>query len=170
MATQPIRPVRTIEPMTTGPSLPDLTGLAVPDGQVFLFRARGRGVQIYPCDPVTHTYGPAHPEAILVTDDGELIQHSKGPTWTCPRDGSSVVGKVVQKVAAPADDAIPWLLLTATSGGTPDGKLSNVSYIQRVYTQHGNAPSKGCDPAHAGTETPVFYEAEYYFYEPQDCT
>lgn len=169
MATEPIRPTRTIRPMTTGqPSLPDLTVLSVPADQVFLFRARGRGVQIYPCDPVTHTFGPARPEAILVTDDGELIHHFKGPTWQAA-DGSLVVGAVVMKVPAPADDAIPWLLLTATPGGTPDGKLSNVSYIQRVYTQHGNAPSKGCDPADAGTETPVFYEAEYYFYVPQDC-
>jgi hypothetical protein len=136
---------------------------------VFLLRARGRGVQIYPCDPVTHNFGPARPEAILVTDDGEIIHHSKGPTWTFPADGSFVVGKVVQKVAAPADDAIPWLLLTRTSPSTSDGKLSNVSYIQRVYTKHGNAPSTDCDPADAGTETPVFYEAEYYFYVPQDC-
>jgi hypothetical protein len=104
----------------------------------------------------------------LVTDDGQLIRHSKGPTWLA-EDGSSVVGKVLQKVSAPADDAIPWLLLTATPGGTADGKLSNVSYIQRVYTQHGNPPSQGCDSADPDAETPVLYEAEYYFYVPQDC-
>jgi len=168
MATQPIRPVRVIQPKTNGqPALPDLTVLAVPDGQVLLFRARGKGVQIYPCDPATCTFGPAHPEAILLTDDGDLIHHSKGPTWQAA-DGSLVTGKVVQKVPAPADNAIPWLLLSATPGGTPDGKLSNVSFIHRVYTQYGNAPSAGCDPADAGAETPVFYEAEYYFYAPQD--
>jgi Protein of unknown function (DUF3455) len=169
MATQPIRPARTAQPTTSGqPSLPDLTVIAVPDGQVLRFRARGKGVQIYSCDPVTHLYGPAVPEAILLTSDGALIHHSKGPKWEA-EDGSFVVGKVVQKVSAPADDAIPWLLLTATPGGTADGKLSDVTYIQRVYTQHGNAPSKGCDPADAGTETPVLYEAEYYFYVPEDC-
>lgn len=169
MATQPIRPARSLQFTIQGqPSLPDLTTLAVPDDQRFLFRAQGKGVQIYTCDPVTHLYGPARPEAVLVTHDGGLIHHSKGPTWTA-EDGSFVEGKVVQKVAAPAEDAIPWLLLTAIPGGTSDGKLSNVSYIQRVYTVKGNAPSKGCDPADAGRETPVFYEAEYYFYVPQDC-
>jgi hypothetical protein len=44
-----------------------------------------------------------------------------------------------------------------------------VSFIQRVYTKHGNAPSSSCDPDVAGTEAPVFYEAEYYFYVPPAC-
>jgi hypothetical protein len=157
----------TMQPTPAGqPSLPDLTVLAVPTNHVLLFKARGRGVQIYPCDTATHKFGPAHPEAILVTHRGDIIHHSTGPTWTAA-DGSLVVGAVVQKVAAPADDAIPWLLLTATPGGTV-GMLSNVSFIQRVYTERGNAPSHGCDVNDAGTETPVFYEAEYYFYVPKD--
>jgi hypothetical protein len=169
MGTQPVRQADITQPPTTGqPSLPDLTVLTVPAGQVLLFRARGKGVQIYTYDPVTHLYGPPRPEAILVTDDGQLIHHSKGPTWLA-EDGSSIVGKVLQKVSAPADDAIPWLLLTATPGGTADGTLSNVSYIQRTYTQHGNPPSQGCNSADLDTETPVLYEAEYYFYVPRDC-
>ena len=152
-----------MQPTPAGqPSLPDLTVLAVPTNHVLLFKAWGRGVQIYPCDPATHKFGPAHPEAILVTYRGDIIHHSKGPTWTAA-DGSFVVGAVVRKVAAPADNAIPWLLLTATPGGTV-GMLSNVSFIQRVYTEDGNAPSHGCDADDVDKETPVFYEAEYYFY------
>ena len=162
MATQSTQPTPSGQP-----SLPDLTVLAVPANQVLLFKARGRGVQIYPCDPATHTFGPARPQAILVTADGDIIHHFKGPTWQA-EDGSLVVGVVVHKVPAPADDAIPWLLLTASPGGTPGGTLSRVSFIQRVYTRYGNPPSGGCDADDAGTETPVFYEAEYYFYVPKD--
>jgi len=156
-----------MQPGTTGqPSLPNLTVLAPPAGQVLLFSARAKGVQIYPCDPTTHKFGAAHPDAILVTHKGAIIHHTKGPTWTAA-DGSFVTGTVVQKVAAPAENAIPWLLLSTTPGGTPNGMLSNVSYIQRVYTEHGNAPAHGCDADDAGKETPVFYEAEYYFYAPK---
>lgn len=153
------------------PSLPDLTVLAVPADQALLFKAQGRGVQIYPCDPTTHTFGPARPEAVLVTEGGDLIHHFKGPTGPTWRaaDDSLVVGTVVRKVPAPAEDAIPWLLLTGNPGGAAGGKLSNVSFIQRVYTTHGNPPSDGCDQGDAGPETPVLYEAEYYFYAPKDC-
>jgi Protein of unknown function (DUF3455) len=162
-------PTTAVQSTSTGqPSLPDLTVLAVPADQVLLFKARGRGVQIYPCDPTTHAFGPARPEAVLVTDGGSIIHHFKGPTWQAA-DGSLVVGTVVHKVSAPADDAIPWLLLTASPGGTAGGKLSNVSFIQRVYTKRGNAPSSGCDANEADSETPVFYEAEYYFYVANDC-
>ena len=109
MATQSTQPTPSGQP-----SLPDLTVLAVPANQVLLFKARGRGVQIYPCDPATHAFGPARPQAILVTAGGDIIHHFKGPTWQS-EDGSLVVGTVVHKVPAPADNAIPWLLLTASS-------------------------------------------------------
>ena len=160
MATPSVQPDQLAQP-----SLPDLTVLAVPAGNLLLFKARGRGVQIYPCDPSTNAFGPAQPRAILVTNDGDIIHHFKGPSWQAG-DGSIVVGTVVHKVPAPADDAIPWLLLSAASppDGSPAGLLSNVDYIQRVYTEYGNPPSSGCDGDDAGSETPVFYEAEYYFY------
>lgn len=85
MATQIIQPAQSGQP-----SLPDLTVLAVPADQVLLFKARGRGVQIYSCDPATHAFGAARPQAILVTDDGDIIHHFKGPTWQAA-DGSLVV-------------------------------------------------------------------------------
>lgn len=114
MATQPIQPARAVQTTANGlPSLPDLSVLEVPDGHVLLLKARGKGVQIYPCDPKSHTFGAARPEAILLTDDGQIIHHFKGPTWRAA-DGSLVVGKVAKKVPAPTDNAIPWLLLTAT--------------------------------------------------------
>jgi hypothetical protein len=147
------------------PSLPDLTVLSPPAGQVLLFKAHAKGVQIYPCDPATHTFGKAHPDAVLVTNEWDIIHHTSGPKWTAA-DGSWVTGTVLKSVAAPAENAIPWLLLQTTPGG-PNGMLSKVSYIQRVYTEHGTAPAHGCDVDEAGREKPVFYEAEYYFYAPE---
>lgn len=147
------------------PSLPDLSVLAVPAGHALLLKARARGVQIYPCDPNTHTFGAPHPEAILVTDEGEIIHHFKGPTWEAA-DGSNVVGTPVHKASAPDPNAIPWVLLSTVPGGTPEGTLSNVSFIQRVYTKEGNPPAGKWDP-NWSTEIPVFYEAEYYFYAPK---
>ena len=151
------------------PSLPNLTVLAVPADQKVLFKAQGRGLQIYTCDGATKTFGPPRPEAILVTPNGHIIHHFKGPTgptWQAA-DGSLVVGTLVNKVPAPSDNAIPWFLLSGAPGGTPNGVFSKVSYIQRVYTQKGNPPARGCDADNNGAETPVFYEAEYYFYTPK---
>jgi hypothetical protein len=160
MATPSVQPAQLAEP-----SLPDLSVLAAPAGHVLLFKARGRGVQIYPCDPSTHAFGPAHSRAILVTNEGDIIHHFKGPSWQAA-DRSIVVGTVVYKVSAPAADSIPWLLLSAapSADGSPLGLMSSVDYIQRVDTQYGNPPSGGCDGDDAGSEIPVFYEAEYYFY------
>ena len=160
MATPSVQPAQLAQPL-----LPDLSVLAVPAGHVLLFKARGKGVQIYPCDLATHAFGPAHPRAILVSNEGNIIKHFKGPSWQAA-DKSIVVGTVIHKISAPAADAIPWLLLSAAPPpeGSPFGLLSSVDYIQRVYTQYGNPPSGGCDEDDPGSETPVFYEAEYYFY------
>ena len=105
----------------------------------------------------------AHPDAILVTNQREIINHFRGPTWKAT-DGSLVTGTVVHAVT-PDPDAIPWLLLNAKPGGEGYGLLSNVSFIQRLFTRHGKAPSSGPDES---TEIPVFYEAEYYFYVPKE--
>lgn len=157
------------QPVTApDPSLPDLSVLAVPAGHRLLSKARARGLQIYPCDPATHTFGPPRPEAILVTDEGEIIHHFKGPngpTWQTA-DGSSIAGTPVHKVPAPDPDSIPWLLLSTVPGGTPGGKLSSVACVQRVYTKEGNPPAGPWDP-NWSTDVPVFYEAQYYFYVPK---
>jgi hypothetical protein len=74
-----------------------------------------------------------------------------------------VVGALQQQAASPDPGAIPWLLLKAKSNeGT--GTFSKVTYIQRVDTAGGKAPSDGCDQAHADAEARVDYTAYYYFY------
>jgi hypothetical protein len=74
-----------------------------------------------------------------------------------------VRGKKIAQVDAPHDDAIPWLLVQATTH-EGDGMFSKVDYIQRLNTIQGKAPPSGCDAARVGAEVPVDYSADYYFY------
>src|SRR5207237_289572 len=94
--------------------IPD--NLKVPDGEVLLLQAYGKGVQIYVC-PVSAATKPT-PHAILLKDDGdegELVAiHFAGPTWQAT-DGSKVVGQVVEHAPAPDPDGVDWLLLEAKS-------------------------------------------------------
>src|SRR5881409_550448 len=60
-------------------------------------------------------------------------------------------------------DAIPWLLLAATSLGS-EGSFSRVTSIQRVNTVGGVAPKVGCSQAAAGTPARIAYTADYYFF------
>src|SRR4051794_27869318 len=138
----------------------DLSKLIVPHGFVLSFVARAQGVQIYPWNAATQTFQKAHPEALLVSD-GRMIHHFAGPTWQAV-DGSNVVGSLVQS-ATPDPNSIPWLLLSTKPGGAPDGLMSKVQFIQRLYTKGGKAPAT--NPTGA-PEVSAFYQAEYYFYQP----
>jgi hypothetical protein len=152
------------------PQVPD--NLKVPDGQAVLLKALGKGVQIYACaataaDPGKFDWSLKAPEADLTNEGGKKIaKHYAGPTWEA-NDGSKVVGELPPKKAdAPRPGAVPWLLLKAKSNeGT--GTFAKVTYIQRVGTEGGVAPTAGCDQAHANTEARVDYRANYYFYAPQ---
>jgi hypothetical protein len=74
-----------------------------------------------------------------------------------------VTGAKVAQADAPVADAVPWLLLRATST-SGHGRFSDVTFIQRLATRGGKAPASGCDAAHNGAELPVTYRADYYFY------
>ena len=149
------------------PSVP--ANLVVPDGNRLAFRLNAVGVQIYACQANTAgVLGWAFqaPEADLFNARGRFAgKHYKGPTWE-GLDGSTVVGSKL--AASPVDaTAIPWLLLQATSH-TGDGRMSEVTFIQRLNTVGGLAPSTGCDDAHVGVMARVDYTAVYYFYEASD--
>jgi hypothetical protein len=140
--------------------------LRVPDGQPLLLRVAARGVQIYTCkakaaDAAAFAWALKAPEAELFDASGAKVgRHYGGPTWESA-DGSRVVGEVVQ--SSPAQGAVPWLLLRAKSNEGP-GALASVTFIQRLDTVGGVAPSAGCDGEHAGAETRVDYSANYAFY------
>lgn len=154
------------------PSVPSPT-LAVPDGNKLAFSYDAVGVQIYACQATTTTtYGWVFkgPEATLYNNGGNVAgthyASPTGPTWEA-NDGTSVVGA---KVSAFTVDptSIPWLLLTAISHSGEDGRMSKVSYIQRLDTTGGLAPTTGCDATSVGETARVDYTATYYFYVPGD--
>ena len=144
--------------------------LMPPASAVLLFELGARGDQIYTCaakpeDPATFVWTFKAPQAELFNDRGEVVgSHFAGPTWQ-GQDGSSVKGAVVARADAPSKNAIPWLLLEATSHGG-DGAFSTITHIQRLDTKGGVAPTKGCDATHAGEEVRVPYKATYAFYNP----
>jgi hypothetical protein len=153
------------------PTLPSPT-LAVPDGNELESSVYATGSQIYPCAATASgfAWGPSTPSANLYQTEGherDLVgKHFGGPTWQWLDDGSTVKG---QKVTAftPDPTAIPWLLLVAVAH-TGTGHLSTVSYVQRLQTTGGLAPTTGCDATTVGTTVAVSYTARYYFYVPKD--
>lgn len=139
--------------------------LDVPDGHRIDFFHDAIGVQIYQCQNAESGYGWVFlaPEASLLDRHGRpVIDHLEGPTWESLRDGSKVVAS---KVASFVEDpsAIPALLLVATEHEGA-GRLSKVSYIQRLETAGGMAPSSACDSTNEGELARVDYTATYYFY------
>jgi hypothetical protein len=138
--------------------------LAVPDGNQLAFFFGAIGVQIYQCNAARWVFQA--PEANLYNNGDQLAgTHYAGPTWEAV-DGSKVVGA---KVAAftPDPTAIPWLLLRAVSHDG-DGRMAKVTFIQRLDTTGGLAPSTGCDTTSAGAIARVDYTATYFFYEEKD--
>jgi len=152
------------EELKSFPPLPS-PNLAVPEGNRLAFYYDAIGVQIYTCQAVTTGYAWAFlaPEASLFDRHGHLvIKHFAGPTWQSVDDGSEVVAKKIADFTAHAD-AIPELLLEATTHAGK-GRMQDVSYIQRLDTAGGLAPSTGCDAAHVGATSRVDYTATYFFY------
>jgi hypothetical protein len=149
-------------------AIPDT--LRVPAGNVFLFATAATGSQIYVCtaktdSPDTFAWVFKAPQAELRNDAGDLVgMHSAGPTWA-GNDGSAVVGEAVAHADGADAGAIPWLLLRATSHAG-SGLFSTVTYVQRLETAGGVAPTEGCDQSTAGEERAVPYTATYAFYYP----
>jgi len=114
-------------------------------------------------DARTYAWVLVAPDALLFDETGtELGTHSRGPTWTS-KDGSTVTGITQAEVAAPVNHAIPWLLLAASSH-TGAGVFSDVTYIQRVNTTNGLAPTVTCAAGGTGTIMSIGYTADYYFF------
>lgn len=104
------------------------------------------------------------PEADLFNQKDEKVgTHGAGPHWTA-LDGSKTLGAVKARADAARPTDIPLLLLSATSAGTP-GKMAAVTSVQRLNTEGGNAPAKGCaTQADAGKRIKEGYTADYVFF------
>lgn len=155
------------EQLKSFPPLPSPT-LKTPDDSRLAFYYDAIGVQIYTCQATSTGYAWTFqaPEAKLFDRRGQLVvKHYGGPTWESVSDHSKVVAKKLKEFTAHAD-AIPELLLEAT---VHDGKgeMDDVSYIQRLETVGGLAPTSGCDAAHLGATARADYTATYFFYRPK---
>jgi hypothetical protein len=150
------------------------TTIAVPtDAGVFL-HVLGVGTQDYACtdpgDGGTVVWKLTGPEAELRNCGGQVLGHhfasDGGPTapeWALDVDGGDQSWVIGSKVAAfdAGSESVPWLLLSAAS--TSDaGTLSATTYIQRLNTDGGNAPSAACMPDSGVAK--IGYTADYYFY------
>lgn len=150
-------------------SVPQLTNagvcenLNVEPGNKLAFRTYASGVQIYRWNGTTWVF--VAPDALLFADaagNGLVGTHYAGPTWEA-MGGSKVVGAVVDR-CKPDPAAIDWLLLAAVSSQGP-GIFHRVTFIQRLNTAGGTAPSQ--PGTHIGEEARVPYTTEYFFYQAQ---
>jgi hypothetical protein len=134
--------------------------LAVPAGHKLHMQLYANGVQIYRWNGTSWTF--VAPEAVLTADAGGhgiVGDHYAGPTWES-NSGSKVVGAVVRRCPG-TPNAIPWLLLSAVSTSGP-GPFAGVTFIQRINTAGGNAPT--APGSIANEEARVPYTTEYLFY------
>jgi uncharacterized protein DUF3455 len=142
------------------PELGNFQNLKVPAGNKVSYHVYAEGVQIYRWNGASWSF--AGPEADLFANaggNGLVGTHYAGPTWES-NSGSKVVGTVLER-GTPDPSAIPWLLLKAVSNEGP-GVFARVTYIQRVSTVGGIAPTDAGNFEGETVEVP--YTAEYYFY------
>ena len=142
------------------PKIPD--SLKVPDGHRLTGVFNAKGVQTYTCtDGAWKLLEPA--ATLSDKKDGShrpVALQSRGPVWVSTVDGSAVNAAVI--ATSPKSGTIPELLLqsTATRG---TGLFADVSYIQRLKTSGGVAPTAACT---GSDQTSVPYSAVYTFYKP----
>ena len=142
------------------PDLGACSTLEVEAGNKVAFHVYAEGVQIYRWNGASWIF--EGPEATLFADaggNGQIGIHYAGPTWESV-SGSTVRGAVLER-CTPDADAIPWLLLEAVDPIGP-GIFQSVTFIQRINTTGGTAPTEPGTVVGEVAEVP--YTAEYLFY------
>jgi hypothetical protein len=143
--------------------------VAVPAGHKPAMTLKGVGQLTYECRVKAGADGMQEwvfvaPDAMLHDTTGKVVgKYYGGPTWEHV-DGGKITGK--QLATAPgATGAIPLQLVQAAPATGP-GPLNGVTYIQRLNTAGGIAPSTRCEASNVGTRQTVSYSADYVFYKP----
>jgi hypothetical protein len=170
----------------TPPPVP--ANIQVPAGNKLFFVGHAVGTQNYVCRPVDGgvKFTLFTPQATLFDEDDQVTTHYFSPnpkeggairaSWQHSKDTSAIWGRAMDghsssDPAYVAPGAIPWLLVTvvgAQDGPTGGDKLTKTTFIQRVNTTGGMAPSTGCaSPADIGNQAFVPYTADYFFYKQQ---
>ena len=162
----------------TPPSVP--AGLQVPAGNQAFREGDAIGTQDYICLPSGWTF--FGPQATLFNEhDKQIITHFLSPnpvengtprvTWRDSEDSSTVWAVTIAQSSDPAfvrPGAIPWFLLrvVGTQEGPTGGKrLSKTTFVQRLNTSGGVAPSTGCTVStDVGKTALVPYTATYFFF------
>ena len=141
--------------------------VTVPAGNKVVMTTVGIGELTYECRVkanVTDTFEwvLAGPEAVLYDSKKNAVgKYYKGPTWES-NDGSKVTGK--QLAVSPNPGSIPLQLVQA-SPANGAGAMAGITYIQRLNTVAGLAPSTSCAAANVGAKQNVNYQADYVFYK-----
>ncbi len=163
------------------PAVP--SNIQAPPGAKAYLKAHAIGTQNYICLPSGSGFAWTlfGPQATLYKDNGtQLITHFLSPnpdesgtlraTWQHAKDTSSVWAAAIASssdLAFVEPGAIPWLLLRVLGdqpGPTGGDQLSQTTFIQRLNTSGGVAPSTGCNQsAHVGARMFVPYAADYVF-------
>lgn len=170
----------------TPPPIP--SDIQVQDGSKAFLVGHAIGTQNYICLPsgTGVAFRLFTPQATLFEKKGEqIITHFFGPNpdeddtiraaWQHSRDTSTVWGQVMKPEHSYSGSdfvepgAIPWLLVTVVGkqeGSTnDDDKLTRTTFIQRLNTSGGLAPSTGCtSETDVGKQAFVPYTADYFFY------
>jgi hypothetical protein len=170
----------------TPPSVPDK--LQPPEGNEVFLIGHAFGTQDYVCaaSGAGVAFVLTTPEAVLFDNPARrVVNHFFSPnpveggtiraTWQSTRDSSVFWGAVTKSATFLTDpgfvapDAIAWLLLSQAGvleGVGGGNTLSVATFVQRVNTVGGLAPSTGCNsPADIGHTAFVPYEADYVFFK-----
>lgn len=171
----------------TPPPVP--ANIQVPAGNEAFLVGHAVGTQNYVCAPGKSIGAAAWtlftPEATLFDDASEqLITHYFSPnpvegttvraTWQDSRDTSTIWAKASAASQDPAfvrAGAVPWVLLQVVgtqSGPTGGATLSGTTFVQRLNTIGGAAPSTDCNlPTDIGNKAFVPYTADYFFFRKE---
>jgi hypothetical protein len=172
----------------TPPPVP--TTIQVPAGNKAFLKGFAVGTQNYICLPSGAGFAWTFfgPQATLFDDDDkQVITHFLSPnpvengtpraTWQHSKDTSAVWARATPATTSSdpafvAAGAIPWLRLEVVGdqdGPTDGHKLTATTFIHRVNTSGGVAPSTGCTlSTDVGKKALVPYTADYFFYKAAD--
>jgi hypothetical protein len=132
-------------------------------GETLVAVVHAQGAQIYECKAGVSgglAWQFREPVATLLDKSGKTVgRHYAGPHWELD-DGSVVAAKAVGRAPGATPQDIPLLKLETTAR-RGNGRLTDVSTIQRLDTKGGTA--EGPCPA-TGALMSVPYSADYAFY------
>jgi|GEM_PF-255307 len=141
-----------------------------PNGNTRVATFYAVGVQKYKAQeiagssPVAYQWVFVAPQADLYDATNKKVgNHSAGPTWQLSAADSMYGQAFTPARTAPGVDAnsIDWLLLMPKQGKASTGIFADVSYVQRVATKGGKAPTTA--PTAATDVVEVGYTAVYRF-------